>query len=274
MNGRRGGRAAAVVLVLWGAAFSLACRLSARTMVSYGPEESVLDRVLGVSRAAFGNQFFLEADAYFHRGVEHQPPASFTNSFFQRWSAALRPSGHVHTEGYSASEIIPWLRMSTRADSHNVEAVLTMAYWLNRIQRPELAEQVLRDAQRDNPRDYRLLGERGRQALARRSLADAARLTDAALRLWPAPVSAEDEEARLDKARLLSLRGILYEAGGRPDEALAALREARALAPQNRALSQHIVRLEHGAVSSAAVGELLDHIFPVEQVCHEEGHEH
>ena len=154
-----------LLALLWVVAFSLACRL---TPQAAGTTDSALGRVLGVSRVAFGQAFFISADDYFHRGVGRQHEERFAGCLFQRWGSAIRPSGHIHTEGYSAGEIIPWLRMATAADPENVEAFLTMAYWLTRLGKIEAAEQVLREAQRLHPRDSRLLGERGRLAFRQR----------------------------------------------------------------------------------------------------------
>ena len=83
--------------------------------------------------------------------------------FFRRWKAEIEPSIHVHPEGVEVSEIMPWLRVTTEMDPNNVEAYLTTAYWLEEsIRRPDVAEAVLREAQWNNPKDYRVINERAK----------------------------------------------------------------------------------------------------------------
>lgn len=268
------GRAALVLCLLWVLAFSLACRLAPRRAAEPGAGDSALDRVLGVSRVAFGQGFYVGADDYFHRGVGHRREAGFTHRLFQRWGSAIRPSGHIHTEGYSVSEIIPWLRMATAADPGNVEAFLTMAYWLTRLDRLDAAEQVLREAQLLHPRDFRLLGERGRLAFRQRKDGQAARLTDAAIRVWPNPLPADDDEARLERARLLSFRAILFELRGDREPAARDFDEALRLMPGNPGLRHHLALLRSGAAEAVISRDYLDRLFPVEHVCDREEHEH
>ncbi|HOW96639.1 MAG TPA: hypothetical protein P5567_01900 [Kiritimatiellia bacterium] len=263
-----------VLVLLWILAFSLACRLAPRRAADPGAGDSALDRALGVSRVAFGQSFYVGADDYFHRGVGHKHDVVFINSLFQRWSAAVRPSGHIHTEGYSVSEILPWLRMATAADPGNVEAFLTMAYWLTRLDRLDAAEQVLREAQRLHPRDFRLLGERGRLAFRQRRDGEAARLTDAALRAWPNPLPAGDEESKLERARLLSFRAILGELRGARAPAIRDFEEALQLMPANEGVRHHLALLRSGSADTALPRDALDRLFPVEHACDREEQEH
>jgi tetratricopeptide (TPR) repeat protein len=265
-----------ILAVLWIVAFSLACRWAPPQAgpAGAGGEGSALDRVLGVSRVAFGQSFYIGADDYFHRGVARRHEQVFTNRLFQRWGDAIRPSGHIHTEGYSVSEIIPWLRMATAADPGNVEAFLTMAYWLTRLNRLDTADKVLREAQRLHPRDFRLLGERGRLAFRQQRENQAAGLTDAALRVWPNPLTADDEEARLEKARLFSLRALLCELRGEIEPAKQAFLEAHRLMPRNVGIRRQLELLQSGRVEEAIPRDYLDHLFPVEHACDREEHEH
>lgn len=267
------GRALLLLALLWVTAFSLACRLAPRQTAGAGGMDSALDRVLGVSRVAFGQSLYVGADDYFHRGVARGRDEAFGGRLFQRWGAAIRPSGHIHTEGYSVSEIIPWLRMATAADPDNVEAFLTMAYWLTRLGRFDTAEQVLREAQRMHPRDFRLLGERGRLAFRQRRDDEAVRLTDAALRVWPDPLPADDE-SRLERARLLSFRAILSELRGDREPAVRDFEAALRLMPGNQGIRNHLAMLRSGSTEAVLPRDTLDHLFPVEHVCDREDHEH
>jgi len=266
-------RCVLILGLLWILAFSLACRLAPR-VAQKAVGDSAADRVLGVSRVAFGRSFYIGADDYFHRGIGRKRDVEFANRLFQRWGAAIRPSGHIHTEGYSVSEIIPWLRMAAAADPGNVEAFLTMAYWLTRLGRFDAAEQVLREAQRLHPQDVRLLGERGRLAFRRQQDDRAAALIDAALRVWPNPLPPDDDEARLEKTRLLSYRAVIHELRGEKDPAIRCFREALRFMPRNEGIRRHIGRLESGPVEAALSRGIPDRLFPMEHRCDREEHEH
>lgn len=272
-------RAFLLTILLWLAAFSLACRVTSRLGTGSTTEaDSVLQRTLGAARAALGQSFYIAADNYFHLGVEPGRSPAVTNLLFQRWGAVLRPSGHVHAEAYGISEIIPWLRVAMLADPENTEAFLTTAYWLRRLNRQNAAEQVLLEAQRRHPRDFRILAERGLMAFQQRRDDRAALLTEAALRVWPSPLSADDEEAKLQRARLLSLRALLYELAGAVEPAKALFLEAHRLMPANTALQHHITLLESGHFRSSASRETLEHLFPSSHRCargeHDHEHEH
>ena len=143
------------LLVLFGAAFCLACLIATPDDSMNHDVGSLLDRVLGSTRVQFGNEFYLKADQYFHKGVDHTEETGFTDPF-QRLYEAMTPQGHVHAEGIDVNEIMPWLRFATDMDSHNVDAYLVAAYWIARGGHPELAEDIYREAKRNNPGDYRV----------------------------------------------------------------------------------------------------------------------
>ena len=234
-------------LLLWGVAFSMACRLEGNRFVSVPIEQSFLERVLGVSRVAFGQTFFEQADLYFHQGVGYVRQQAFTNSVFIRAYEVIRPSAHAHTTGYTVSEILPWLQFTTRMDPKNVTAYLTTAYWLrSALRRPDLAEQVLLEAQRKNPYDYRVYNERARIAFQRRDDSRAARLLDAALKVWPSNEDPEDEQTLLDLSVILSRQAILYEMKGERDAALALFRKVVELRPGNVAVARRVEAMEQG----------------------------
>lgn len=211
------------------------------------PELGALDRVLGVSRRAFSDSFYEEADNYFHKGVGHIRPQAFTNSWFLALREAISPVAHHHTEGIESREILPWLHWAIRSDPRNVLAYLTTAYWLSRaLKRPDTADQVLIEAQMANPGDYRILMERAHIAFRQHDDEKAARLFDAAIRLWREEGIIDPEDARADLARMLSFRAFLHEIRGETDLALERFRESLRWDPDNEALAQRVAAMERG----------------------------
>ncbi len=266
------------LLVLWGAAFAMGCWLSAEALQGTVPGESVAGRVLGVGREALGGSFYDEADNFFHRGVGHVVPRAFADSTYERWGGLIRPSGHLHTEGDSVGEIMPWLRFATRMDPHNVEAHLTTAYWLAAgVRRDDLAEEVLIEAQRNNPDDHRVLSDRALLLFRQRQDDKAAALLDASIRLWPGRQDPEDPQTKLELARALSYRAFLYELkDGDRARALELFRRARALSPHNEGLALRVKALEAGEDFGERDRQVWDNLFARKNVCGREGeaHEH
>lgn len=235
------------VIVLWGTAFALACHLEGREALRVPPDISAVDRVLGVSRRALSDSFFEEADNYFHQGVKHQRPKAFTNTWYARMQEMVSPSTHQHLHGLEAREILPWLNLAVRSDPHNVPACLTTAYWLSStLKRSDVAERLLIEAQLANPGDYRIFLERAKIAFRGHDDHKAARLFDAALRLWRPDVGGDEEAAIEDRAQILSFRAFLYEIAGDTQMALKLFREAWQLSPQNHSLAERVRAMERG----------------------------
>jgi tetratricopeptide (TPR) repeat protein len=192
----------------------------------------ILDRALGLMCGAVGERFFERADLYFHRGIPHQRP-SIGPTLFTRWAARLVPPSPLHAEGADACEILPWLRFATAMDPGNVDAYLVAAYWVERSGgRPDLAEDVLREVVRRNPRDYRPFFDWARLALRRDSPARALALLGAGLRAWPEPAPPGDPDAVRDRAVMMEMRGLLLASDGQREEALRELERAAEIRPQ------------------------------------------
>src|SRR5205085_1818317 len=106
----------------------------------------VLSQILGSSKEIIGDMMFLKADSYYHGGVAekfhedekevHQEGAieSEKEKPAQDWIAGInskvRSEEHRHLSHGERKEMLPFFALSTTLDPHNVEAVLTAAYWL------------------------------------------------------------------------------------------------------------------------------------------------
>jgi len=235
------------VIILWLIAFSMICRVDNTALAGPAGNDTTLARMLGSSRVALGDSFFNEADHYFHKGSGHIHKQAFTNSIYQKIILQIKPRLHQHEKGKNIQEIMPWLRFATEMDPHNVNAYLTTAYWASTaLERPDLAESILMEAQRNNPDDYRIYDGRVKLAFHQHDAEKAARLLDVGIRLWPGKEDPSDEQIVADLASMLSRRAFLYELNGKVKAAMALYRRASQIEPKNQALAKHLAALERG----------------------------
>ncbi len=214
----------------------------------------MLSHLFGSFRMLIARHTYHEADRYFHQGIGHEEERAFDDPF-QLLRRHLSPVGHVHLQGRTAVEIMPWLRWTLRADPTHVEAWLVAAYWLQRdLHRPDLARAVYREAALANPHDYRIFMEWARLLLREGSWGGATRLCDQALARWPSPLTVDDETARLDRARLMEWRGYLWAWLGEREKALQSLEIAQSLRPQHRIIREEIVRIRLAQEIAGVVG--------------------
>lgn len=238
---------------------AVACLLIAAAPPPSDTDEGVTGFLLGGSRHAFSADLFEQADIFFHRGAARHEKRVAMNDWIQRWRAEIRPEAHRHAEGMDSAEIIPWLRMATRTDPHNIDAWLVTAFWLETgLQRPDMAEQVLREAQRHNPGDYRVLLDRARLYVRSGRFTQAADLLDAALRRWPGHEDPQDRQSQLDKAEMCVYRAFLYEMKGRTPEAIASFKNALALFPERTYINERVHALETGGDVTVSARTLLE----------------
>ncbi|MFN2352595.1 MAG: tetratricopeptide repeat protein [Kiritimatiellia bacterium] len=256
------------------AGFAIACRLATPELTAY--PESGLFRLLGGTRMAFGDELFLKADQAFHKGVGPSRPRAFRD-----WFAVVReqmvPRGHAHLDDDAMQDIMPWLYLSTRVNPTNVNAYVTAAYWMTtRLERPDLAELMLREAQRHNPRDYRIQLEQGRRAIKSGEWGTAGRYLDAGLRRWPHPLDQDDPEARIDLAQILMYRGLLYEMEGALDPAQSAYAAILDMFPERDGVRERMGALrEHGSAPMSPEYILQNLLLHSRHVCeHDDEHPH
>jgi tetratricopeptide (TPR) repeat protein len=229
--------------------------------------------VLGSSRTALSQSLYETADAYFHHGVPHTHREALTNSVFKRLAKRMHPDVHDHAEGDEVKEIMPWLRFATQMDPHNVEAYLVAAFWLaSTVDQPQEALDVLREAQRNNPGDYRIYADKGRVYMFMHDKERAVKALERGLRLWPGNQDPQDEQTRIDLARMLSYRAFLYELAGQEQSALALFRRAQKITPGNPALERRVAMLENGQVNTEWAHDAWEHLFTVHEDEHDHGH--
>lgn len=163
---------------------------------------NLLILLLGDSSRMFANQFFVEADAYYHSGfyptifdnnapfktahmaedtgavASHNsgnengfmgPPRDWLDAFGRHFIPNRHthlsdggPTGDLH-KSTQVREILPWLKLSSKLDPENIRTYLVMSFWLRTtLNTPSEAEVVVREGLRNNPGDPQLLFELGR----------------------------------------------------------------------------------------------------------------
>lgn len=257
-------------------AFILACRLTASAPIP-DPAEGLTDLLLGESRQALSLSFFNQADLFFHKGVDHLQARTDTHSIFQHWQAGITPEQHAHAEGAGSAEILPWLKLATRADPHNVEAFLVSSFWAGTgLHRNDLAHQILAEAQRLNPGDYRIPLEKGRLAIRTGNLNAAFSSLETVLALQSqAPTSGgePDRQFALDRAETFIFLGFLNEIQGNLSRAIECFKNALAIFPERVYIKTRVVLLEEGKVPPDSAQSLLEKLTQqtTHDACHDEG---
>ncbi len=255
---------AAVAIVL---ASALACRLD-RVWAAEVPDASsgAAARLLGESRRSLSGDLYMEGDVFLHRGGHYVESTAFSNRFFQRIGAIMAPRQHLHVQGAQAAEVLPWLRLATSADPHNVEAWMASVFLAETAAgRIDVAADILAEARAANPRDYRLPLEQARLLMRRHTWDRAARELATAQRLWPNPAASDDEDARLDRAEMLTYRGYLLELGGELYEAVRFYRQAQELYPERVELAVRADCLSRRLAPAVDIRTALNNVFVAKQ---------
>ena len=244
--------------VIWGMAFSVSCLLGVGQPWDggAGSRQSIAEMILGESRSALSGGFYEMADVYFHKGVGDIERRAFDNGLFQNIQKEITPERVVHASGSSIKEIMPWLWLAIRTNPHDMNAYLVTAYLLSReVGRSDLAHEVLREAQYNNPFNYEAPLEDARVYLKEKKTREAEHALDVALAFWPGGKDPNSPEHREDKATILSYRGLLYEADGDKIHAIEDYREILELFPDRILFQNRIESLERGDQPSVLARE-------------------
>ncbi|HEY3864061.1 MAG TPA: hypothetical protein VGO59_19495 [Verrucomicrobiae bacterium] len=263
-------------------AFLLVCCLTLATVLDpqfqrlHNREDSsagILIAVMGDSRRLFAHEFFAMADAYFHSGFyptifdsqnartksdlkeeshdktaaggDREEEHSFLGEpkdWIDRFGRNFYPVTHTHLHGGTEREMLPWLKLSTEMDPHEIDSYLTASYWLRTsLHQPDEAEQFLREGMRANPDSYEILLELGRVYFYSRTNAFVARnIFELASQKWLRL------EAKGDKPEPHAYEEILGEmvktdrAQKDPKQELADLGELLKVAPAKESLKQQM----------------------------------
>ncbi len=169
----------AVVCIV--AAGFLASSIDARSHAEGGAADPLF-LALGSAKEAVGDTLFIRADEYFHGGVmeKHHHDKSVEDvhregilsskkeealgrmpaDWIDRVNGQVRATQDSHLTKEKRKEMLPFFKWATDLDPHNVEAILTTAYWLEKeFEKPDEARALLEKGVRDNPSSWELESE-------------------------------------------------------------------------------------------------------------------
>jgi len=148
----------------------------------------VFMRFLGEGRSIVSSLSVLQADRYYHGGIEHLPDehgesCSIVERNYKEHKhheehvlpeinpfnilfhiyRAVGLTEHVHLHGDQMKEIIPWLYYASEIDPHNTQAYTLTGYYLcDRLDQVDQGIVFLREGLRKNPDSWEINAELGR----------------------------------------------------------------------------------------------------------------
>ncbi len=238
------------VLVVFSASSAMTARNVTATLTDNG-SSSVAAAIMDAGRQAVSLWLYEKAELYFHMGKKPEVNRAFSANPFQNLSRSLDPVEHVHLNGETVAEILPWLWMAAKADPHNIQHYMVSSFWLaHEMGRPDLALDFLSEARCNNPFSYPIAMESGVIALNTGDKEEATSQLDAGLAFWLLSEEKASYDAKNDRARMLLYRALLYEDSGRKKDAVLMLEEILALFPARSEINKRISELKSGDAPS------------------------
>lgn len=244
------------LVVLWTAAFVLACHLLPHPLLQHDAQLSGWANLLSAGRTEVSRSLYGRADVYFHCGVEDIERQAFPG-LFGKWFQTIAPTAHRHTADTASLETLPWLRWATEMDPHNINAWLDAAYTADYINNPVLSLKILAEALRYNPHDDRIYAQRGLLLLRQNNFESAAHDFDLALRLLPERKGSDAIGLRQDLIADLKNKTLCEEMLGQRELAIAHLRQCVELEPDRAATCGWLATLERNLDSRADAAQRL-----------------
>ncbi|MCK5528062.1 MAG: hypothetical protein KAI74_00150, partial [Kiritimatiellae bacterium] len=266
-----------ICFILLGITFILSCMITTFSGTDTTSPSSLSSIIRGDSRTAISRHFFETADLYFHKGAEHTTTTKLHNDIFQRTKQIVSPSGHFHISHSKMKEIMPWLWLSIKMDPHNIETYLVTSFWLaNASKKPELALEVLKEGQLNNPYNYQIQMEKGRIYLKQGNLEQAKHTFDTALLFWSKTADQLNEYENMDRAETLLYRGLLAEHDGDTQQAICLYNEILSHFPNRGGIKSRVVTLEKGetpqVLANSFWGNILKSDIQNKSKCQHESH--
>jgi len=177
---------------------------------------------------------------------EHADSATSENHGDPAFGPDAAAPQHGGREAKLEREVLPWLRFSASLDPNKVGTYVVAAYWLRtELEKPDQAEQFLREGLRANPGNPEILFELGRiHAEDRKDAGRARNVWEMALRRW---VEREGEKAEPNLflyAQLLGNLGRLEEEQGNWARAIQHLSQLVPISPHRTKIEEWIAELK------------------------------
>jgi len=136
--------------------------------------QDALFRFVGSAKEAIGDTLFLKADSYYHGGAEmhyeethedlekeghvehaeeeHARAEEAASDWIAGINHKIKSYEHYHLAKMEQKEMLPFFALATSLDPHNVEAILTAAYWLDsHLGKTDAAIETLLKGEKSNP---------------------------------------------------------------------------------------------------------------------------
>jgi tetratricopeptide (TPR) repeat protein len=231
-----------------------------------GREKTMLERIMGESRALFANHFMAIADAYLLSGYypsifdqanmakSRSAPGGSSTALIpardplEKFGRYFRPNEIRIVGNEDAQETLPWIYIASRLNPRE-ESIYTLGgYWLRtRLKRYEEARQFIREGLRENPRSYRLLFELGRTYFDEDKNSDGVRnIWTRSLGLWEEQEGTKQEPALEDHQLIVGHLARLEERTGNSDAAIRYLERMKTFAQDKSSIEAQIAALRSG----------------------------
>lgn len=222
--------------------------------------------ILGPARKLLAQSLYGRAGTYFHKGAPRKREEAFT-SIFQKWKREISPALHVHAQGSEIEETLPWLRLATQSDPHNLEIYLVTSFWLaGECGRPDLATQVIEEALEKNPGRYELYLEKGRMHLSNFNYKKALNSIEKAQLLIGTHKESDPDQVKFDQPFILAVLSYLYEGLELNAQAEEATRQLLSIKPSPFFYSR-LQQLEYGQHNPEKARARLHELFYKEHNC-------
>jgi tetratricopeptide (TPR) repeat protein len=173
---------------------------------------------------------------------DDEPFMGAPRDWIERFGRNFFPTVHTHLQGVSAREIMPWLRLSADMDPTRIDTYVTASYWLRtRLDKPDEAEQFLREGLRANPDSYEILLELGRVCFYDKKNPPVARnIWELALNKWRRQDAARENPDPYAQEQILGELVRDDQQSGNLKQLLADLEELDRATPRNAVIEKEI----------------------------------
>lgn len=191
-----------------------------------------------------------EHDEHCDHGEEHDflgRPKDFMDAFSRNFYVSRHT--HLTEKGTNApKEILPWIKLAAQFDPNKVETYTAGAYWLRQLNKPDEAEQFLREGFRHNPQSYEILLELGHGYMAKGDRERARNVLELGLARWREQENAKtaEQQNRFVAAQILNQLALLEDQAGNKARAVLWLEIVKKLSPHPDEIDKRIAELRAG----------------------------